>query len=246
MLRGMIDGRWYSTADMPSPGTELFSSTRTIRLWQQTVSHGQLLLRAVGTGQPTRVDLLFKPVAAMRLHSEYDGLVVRCATEDERTALGVELPDGSDESVFVLESVGTQDFVVAGMFGWHEDEGKDNEPSALSPAVYPYAPPWARTALDFTSGGLTGDAATLGELVHELDAGDQRTPQPDRYRYVHVVMVRTTLTSSPNAEGNVTAEAVYLTRAEAKEAIRAWADVTTGSSVGVHIEKWIEPVPVRL
>ncbi len=65
---------------MPAPGAKLFRSERRIRVWEQTVSHGQLLLRATDIHHPTRVDLLFELVRVMHLRGDYDGLVVRPPT----------------------------------------------------------------------------------------------------------------------------------------------------------------------
>lgn len=103
---------------------------------------------------------------------------------------------------------------------------------------------------------LAGNAASLGELVDALAAGDERTPEPDRYRYVYVVMVDLDDRHHPVA--------VYLTRAEAEEALRvereanaeavARADEAGPASEAWHLampvrqprEKWIEMVPVQL
>jgi hypothetical protein len=264
MLRPMTEGRWFGDGSAPAPGAELFRSRRGFRVWEQTVSHGQLLLRAVDTDRPTRVDLLFKPVRAMRLRAGYDGLAVRCATEDEAAAVGRELPglDLAGDRVFVLDSGPARDFVVAGTFGWHEDDRVDLVPSALSPAVYPYAPPWRREALAFGARELSGNAASLDDLAAALTSDDPRTPPADRYRYVHVVMTRIGVTPDSSEVHPV---GVYLTRAEADEALRAeeaaiaeavaraaepgadaQARAMASSAARQGVEKWVETVPVQI
>lgn len=118
---------WLNQDSQFVAGQEIFRSEREFAVWAYTVSHGQLLLRA--TGRP-RIDVLFKNVSAMKVRAEYDGLVIRCATEDESERPG--------ERLLVL---GDSDYVVAGAVGWREDDGRDNEPSSLAffpPAADPH------------------------------------------------------------------------------------------------------------
>ncbi|MBM6402650.1 hypothetical protein JQN72_00115 [Phycicoccus sp. CSK15P-2] len=58
-----------------------FESKRHFQLWLYSVSHAQLLLRSTkGRNADSRVDVLFKGVAALNLPTSFDGLRVREAT----------------------------------------------------------------------------------------------------------------------------------------------------------------------
>lgn len=55
-----------------------FDSDRHFQLWLYSVSHAQLLLRStMGPNADSRVDVLFKGVAALNLPTSFDGLRVR-------------------------------------------------------------------------------------------------------------------------------------------------------------------------
>ena len=99
---------WLNTADRFAPGRELFRSHRMFRLWAQTVSHGQLLLRSPRSYiHPTRIDVLFKPVSAQKVRWSYDGLVIRCPSSEERERIQQQMPGGLlgiDDRVFALET----------------------------------------------------------------------------------------------------------------------------------------------
>ncbi|MEV0609672.1 hypothetical protein AB0I61_25210 [Polymorphospora rubra] len=78
---------WLNKDRQFAPGRELFRSERRFVVWAYALSHSQLLLRA---DQPShdrhrqsRIDLLFKPVDALKTRMDYDGLAVRCATTEE-------------------------------------------------------------------------------------------------------------------------------------------------------------------
>ncbi|MEU8773398.1 hypothetical protein [Streptomyces sp. NPDC048606] len=124
----MTDSTWLNLDHQLVPGKELFRSERAFHLWSYTASHGQLLMRSGGDpeepGEPdTTIDLLFKPAAVVKIRSCYRGLVIRCATETESERVEADHPSvhfGRDEHVFVLESQGESDFVVAMAVGWRE------------------------------------------------------------------------------------------------------------------------------
>jgi len=140
----MESNAWFNTAQDFAPGREMFRSERRFQLWAQTVSHGQLLLRSPNSdSEPTRIDLLFKPVTAMKLRGMYDGLVVRCARDDEAAAVRESLAPLALESeqILILETGGIPDFVACSAFGWLEDHGDFHEPSRLG-AVPPGAVAW--------------------------------------------------------------------------------------------------------
>ena len=228
----MASDKWYNEDTMPAPGTELFRSTRRFQLWHQTVSHRQLLFRATPGSRDTRIDLLFKPVKVMQLHTVYDGLVVRLAEQNGR------------EYRFELESGDIRDFVTAYAFGWHEDNGKDNEPSGFDESFAPHLRPERPKV-----------AVPLDDLVAALQAGEKRSSEPDKYRYVHVIMLRL-------SSGGAGAIGAYLSRGEAEEAIEARrADdreavartAAPDASIAdqmlaarADVELWIDTIPIQL
>ncbi|ASW57210.1 hypothetical protein CIK06_28330 [Plantactinospora sp. KBS50] len=129
----MLDRQWLTQDQQFAPGRELFRCDRQFAVWAYTISHSQLVLRARTTGtdghRPTRIDVLFKPVEAMKTRMEYrDGLVIRCATTDERDRI---LADaglvGTNFRVFVLPTPDGLDHVVTMGVGWCEDEREDRE-----------------------------------------------------------------------------------------------------------------------
>ncbi|WP_212824836.1 hypothetical protein [Polymorphospora rubra] len=78
---------WLKQDDQFAPGKELFRSERRFVVWAYALSHSQLLLRADQAShdrhRQSRIDLLFKPVDAMKTRMDYDGLAVRCASTEE-------------------------------------------------------------------------------------------------------------------------------------------------------------------
>lgn len=118
-------------------GQQLFRSDRRFAVWAYTVSHSQLLLRSrTGDGR-SRIDIVFKPVEALKVRTEYDGLTIWCARAEERERIlaGSALA-GRALRILMLETAGgltgDLDYVVTGAVGWREDDGRDNEPSALA------------------------------------------------------------------------------------------------------------------
>jgi hypothetical protein len=229
------------------PGQVLFRTDRRVRIWLQTVSHNQLLLSAVEPGEPTRLDLLFKVVDRQCVRSCYDGLVVRYPAEDE------DFPPHT----FVLESGDIRDHVCAGSFFWQEDEQTDFGPEAMAAQMGPL--PFEPTWLAFPDWQPTGPVIPLGALI---DAVTSDSPEPPAgFRHVHAVVVRT----DDGIRAITAPVAVYLTRAEAEEAIRS--DIATKAALvaraaapgariqdtlvakslaATTIDRWIVPVPIRL
>lgn len=104
-------------------------------MWTYTVGHGQLLLRSPkGLGVSTRIDVLFKNVAAIHLPTILDGLAVSEATEDEKSELRtqVDLSRLTGRKVFVVKGSGFTGYVIAGVVAWYEDEREYHEPSHFS------------------------------------------------------------------------------------------------------------------
>jgi hypothetical protein len=107
------------------PGAVVFRSDRRFSMEAYSASHSQLLLRSnpVEEDDDTTIDLLFKPVEAVKIRDGYAGLVVRCATSLETNAIIVATPgvraDRGDR-VFMLESQDRSDYVISMAFGWRE------------------------------------------------------------------------------------------------------------------------------
>ncbi|HEX5120429.1 MAG TPA: hypothetical protein VFW65_35050 [Pseudonocardiaceae bacterium] len=248
----MRHDHWFSGDDQ-APGEVLFRTDRTVQVWTQTPSHRQLLLRAIDRDGPTRLDLLFTNVERQCLHTSYDGLVVR-------------RPTGAEHG-FLLECGGIRDHVAASGFGWQEDEltnfGPDSLPARM--AIMPFEPPWPPGGPDFPGYPPSGPVVPLGELVDALLAGSPAA-RDDGFRYVHVVVLRTTRTLPDGREIQRTAPvATYLTRADAEAAIRAEVAARNATIARAEqpsalvqdtlmartltetkIERWVVPVPVQL
>ncbi|MGP3938050.1 hypothetical protein [Nonomuraea sp. KM88] len=133
----MLASDWLNTDDRFTPGAELFRSDRDFTVWAYTISHSQLLLRTrtptLNSTRSTRIDIVFKPVRAMKVRIEYSGLVIRCATEAETALIRAEntgLHDGVH--CLILETGLDQDYVIAHAVGWEEDTETDRDPSKLA------------------------------------------------------------------------------------------------------------------
>ena len=133
----MVESDWLNTAARFVPGAELFRSDRAFTVWAYTISHSQLLLRTRTTKQDgsrqSRIDIVFKPVRAMKVRIEYDGLVIRCATPAEagqirRDSTGIK----GDAHCLILETGNDHDYVITHAVGWEEDIETDRDPSKLA------------------------------------------------------------------------------------------------------------------
>ena len=104
----------------------IVSFQRKFQVWLYSVSHGQLLLRSNRSEKfSTRIDILFKDVAAIGLPTVFDGLSVAEASAEEARNLNIQrgaLPLGN-RRVFAIVGVNFAGYVVAGAVFWHEDEG---------------------------------------------------------------------------------------------------------------------------
>lgn len=228
---------WLNTADRFAPGRELFRSHRRFRLWAQTVSHGQLLLRSPrSSDHPTRIDVLFKPVSAQKVRWIYDGLVIRCPSSEERERIQQQMPGGllgMDDRVFALETADSLDWVVAMAVGWHEDD----DPGDISRFVWldQGRKPVVQRPLDGADGGLSHGLASLEEVVAAVRAGHRPTDIADpQHAYLHVVLVRI---SWPGQSGTVAPVGAFLTR-QAADAYLASRHPVEGA------EFYVEAVPL--
>jgi hypothetical protein len=254
----MPESRWFTGRDQ-SRGTVLFQTDRTVRIWQQTVSGSELLLRAIDDDHPTRLDLLFTKVEKQHLRRSYDGLTVRSPTAAEAAGFGT-------GTTFILESGEIRDYVSARHFGWQEEERTNFGPDSPLAMMIPLAaaPPWLEGGPDFTGYAPSGPAIPIGDLVDAVVAGEPSAAEG--FRYVYVVVVRI---SRPLPDGRenqkVAPVAVYLTRGDAEAAIRAElaakaATITRAGQPGAavqdelvattvaetELERWVVTVPVQL
>jgi hypothetical protein len=118
----------------------LFSRQRRFKVWHYWISHSQLLLRSEKDARhPTRVEVLFKPVASMNLPTTMDELHI--AEADDATAAGiweqVGGPHYPDDKVFVLWGPGFRGHIVALSIHFAEDEGDSSTPSPLFGPMLP-------------------------------------------------------------------------------------------------------------
>ncbi|PZV92730.1 hypothetical protein SAMN05443287_108131 [Micromonospora phaseoli] len=218
------------------PGTEIFRSERQFAMEAYSASHRQLLLRSnpVDDEHETTIDLLFKPVEAIKIRDGFAGLVIRCATVSEAaqimTALPRVSPDRGDR-VFMLESQGRSDYVISMAFGWHEGILPRVQGSFFHTADA-YLPRWPTGPLFGLNAGF--NAAAAQDLVHALNSDDHRPLRRDRFRYVFVLMTDVDSEDRPKISG----AGVFLTRADAEQA---------QSLLAAKVARcWIETLPVAM
>ena len=110
----------------------LVNFARDFQVWEYVVGHRQLLIRSTkAAGLLTRVDVLFKDVAAINLPTTFAGLTVSEASE--RDSAHAELQLGSStvrgEKLFMVHGSNYKGYILAAAVAWHEDEGEYNDPS---------------------------------------------------------------------------------------------------------------------
>lgn len=120
---------------MTSDAGVVYESPRTFQTWRYTVSHRQLLLWSTKEdGGATRVEILFKNVAAMKIAPVYEGIRISEATGEDRSAIVEELGlSERNQHVWIVESPRFRGYVAAGAVVTHEDEREYNEPSSFTP-----------------------------------------------------------------------------------------------------------------
>ena len=126
---------------------------RYFRIWTYYKGHRQLILRAPHFKSiqeptfPTRVDVLFKNVHALKLPTNMLGLSVSIAHADmaDQIAREIALPLYGDQNIYLVHGSDYAGYVVAGTVVMVEDNGDDDAPSPLMPYV--------RTVIDPTSQG---------------------------------------------------------------------------------------------
>jgi hypothetical protein len=228
---------WFNRDHELTPGRELFRSDRRFQIWAYTTSHGQLLLRATprygADGRPdheTTIDVLFKPLEALKLKDSFTGLVIRCASAEEGEHIKESLPDldWNDLHIFMLESQGQVDYVVSMAVGWHEGILPRMQQSFYN-GIVP-GDKWPTKELFGVGAGF--EVASAQELIDAL-ADENYTPgRRDRCRYLHVLMVRSESGRGAYAAG------VFLTEEDAEEARLLFAPK-------VH-DCWVDLVPIAM
>lgn len=125
---------WLNQDQHFAPGRELFGSDRRFKVWVYSVGHSQLLLRSELAENAPRIDVLFKPVEAMQTGMIYDGLVIRCATAEERARITADTGRfGRSDRVHMPESADDRtDYVISAAVGWATDDDDVRAPSRLA------------------------------------------------------------------------------------------------------------------
>lgn len=98
---------------------ETFFSDRTFQLWRTVVNHSQLLLRSNPTAPgESRVEILFKAVAAINLKSSLDGIRVEAASVERSRAIGDDIGVSTEYGmrIFLVNSSGFNGYVAAVSF----------------------------------------------------------------------------------------------------------------------------------
>ena len=202
---------WYRS-DQVRAGQVLFGFERRFTVFGWSRGHSQLLLRSFKAdpdddpdGPTTRIDVLFKPVGAMRIETDYDGLTVRVATAERAREVLRDLRwTDSDDVVLELTD---RDYVVCLAAGYIEDEGESGEPSPFAGGEQPLT--WRGSVLATgPDGDLGARLASRGEVTAAVGTG----------RWVYLVMVR--MTTSRGEVARPGTAAAFLSRAEAEEEIR--------------------------
>lgn len=230
----MVSNRWLTRDYELKPGAVIFRSDRRFSMEAYSASHGQLLLRSnpVDDEDDTTIDLLFKPVAAVKIRDGYAGLVVRCATTSEANAIIGSMPGmrtDLGDRVFMLESQGRSDYVISMAFGWHEGILSRVQGSFFNTADA-YLPQWPTRALDGVDPGF--NVASVQDLVDALGSDHDQPTRRDRYRFVFVLMVDVGDDVRPRISGS----GVFLTRQDAEAAQAILAPKVRSC--------WIETLPV--
>jgi hypothetical protein len=117
----------------PAHDAVLFESSRRFQLWRTIVGHSQMLLRSTkDDANPQRIDVLFKPVEAVKLRTLLHGLRVielAGAQADAIRAEAAATASAAHNRVYRIESSGFQGWVISGAFFTHTDDLDYHEPS---------------------------------------------------------------------------------------------------------------------
>ncbi|MFG1839566.1 hypothetical protein ACGFH8_14135 [Micromonospora sp. NPDC049175] len=232
----MMASAWLKQDHELVPGAEIFRSDRRFAMEAYSASHGQLLLRSnpVDDEHETTIDLLFKPLAAIKIRDRFAGLVIRCAAVEEAHLILMSIPDVRADHgyrVFVLESEGRSDYVVSMAVGWEEGILSRVQGSFFNSADA-YLRRWPTDPLDGLNAGF--NAASVQDLVDALNPEHDPQTRRDRFRYVFVLMADVGQDERPKISG----AGVFLTEADAEEAQALLAPKVASC--------WIEMLPVAM
>ena len=102
---------------------------RPFQLWTFRVSHAELLFRSNRSQRhSTRMEILFKPVEALKVRASAERLVIRQirgkAAERIASEVGVSLGGRATPDVFILDDGGPPMYVIAGVVAVREDAGR--------------------------------------------------------------------------------------------------------------------------
>ncbi|MEV4757292.1 hypothetical protein AB0J86_19550 [Micromonospora sp. NPDC049559] len=233
---------WLNRDHEFPPGRERFRSDRRFQIWAYSASHGQLLLRSTplygDEDRPdpeTTIDVLFKPIEAIKLRDSFTGLVIRCAEPEEADQVKASLPGVRWEGrhVFMLQSPdqGQSDYVVSMAVGWREGMLPRMQQSFFSSDIVP-GDRWTPNPLHGVGAGL--NMASARDLLDALRADDHPPRRRERHRYVYVLMTRYSRAERTEVSG----AGVFLTEADAEEARALFARKVD--------DCWIETLPVAM
>ncbi|MEV6817079.1 hypothetical protein [Micromonospora sp. NPDC051296] len=234
----MTSSVWLQRDEDFQPGVELFRSERFFSLWSYSATHSQLLLRAdrlpgSDSRLPTTVEVLFTPITAVRMQDGYNGLLIRCATDEEAASIEREITIYRPEEarVLILESEGVSGHVVTLAAAWREGVLSHLLPSLFN-TVSPYYPVWPTKPLAGVGGEV--DIASPQEVAEAFLAGLPEGVRRERRGSVYL-LTAVTETNGRRSRHNV---GVFLTEADAEEAMRL---------VEPHVQRcWVEPLSTVL
>ena len=105
---------------------------RKFQLWSFDVSHSVLLLRSVGDGASTRIDVMFRAVREMRVRKVVEGLALDIVRDGDPRLVEFGVAPDPYRHVFAVSSPGfPYGYVIAASVFTAEDDLSYGDPSAL-------------------------------------------------------------------------------------------------------------------
>ncbi|MEV0623983.1 hypothetical protein AB0I81_62460 [Nonomuraea sp. NPDC050404] len=243
---GVTSNTWVSARTPVASGTEILNSDRAFYWLAHSPTHSRILLRssaypdpnwpdAQGRNWDTTLDILFAGVDTLKIRSHYEGLNITTASSAETVRIKESTPsiELDDALVFVLQSQGETDYVVASGVGWRDDVLNPVRHSHFT-HVDPDQPFWPTQALDHIY--PSSHAASVEDLIAALAAHPATRPHRERHRWAFLVMTRVDrgLQKIPDISG----AGVFLTRQDAEDAV---------ALISPHVAAcWIEDVPIAI
>jgi hypothetical protein len=118
---------------------ERITFSRRFQLWRYSPTHSQLLVRSNNWNVfSTRIDVLFKNVAAVELAASLEDMSIIEASPDEAFELKSRLGRliGLGQKLFLIRCSNFSGYVVAGAVFWHEDEGEVSDDSHFEESFF--------------------------------------------------------------------------------------------------------------